>query len=79
MAPAQSNAGRQPKPLREKRARPAKAGSLGGKTTYDRHLEKDAAVVAGVNPAVMAKLTEASTMPTPTISLTLAAAASPHT
>ena len=58
MAPAQSNAGRQPKPLREKRARPAKAGSLGGKTTYDRHLEKDAVVVAGANPAVMAKLTD---------------------
>ena len=55
MAPAQSNAGRVPKPL--KRARPAEAGSLRGKTTYDRNLEQDAAVVAVANPAVMAKLT----------------------
>ena len=58
MALAQSNAGRVPKHLRDKRARLAKAGSPGGKTTYDRHLEKDAAVVAGANPAVMAKLTD---------------------
>ena len=58
MAPAQSNARCQPKPIREKRAKPAKAGSLGGKTTYNCHFQRDAAAVAGANPTVMAKLTD---------------------